>query len=396
MTERVGSNLALRILVLFGSIPLYGQERGNIEAIRALREKTGADVLFVTHSEWGHQVIQPELDRLGFAWTVARYAGRFEKGMGARQWVRNLFDVLIASRQLAKIAKGFRPTHIHVGNPAFFLNFLPWLMLHYRIPLVYRAGDKPSLHNIFYRLLWHLFIIPRTVRFVANSRFIADGLLEAGVEPGKIDVIYSRPPLRPDYMKSQNALQNTNTGDRIFLYVGQISHDKGVDVLVQAARQVLKDWPAVKFWIIGDYEWRNPLAEALIGAIRKDGLEQGISFWGYRADVELFYNRCDVHVCPSVCDEALANVVLEAKQSGKPSIIFPSGGLPELVRHDIDGYCCREKTSAELVKAMQYYLEQPEKILEHGAAARLSLEKALEVERFPVKWARVYYDSCSE
>lgn len=385
---------APRILVLFGSIPLYGQERGNIEALRAVREATGAEVLFVTHEEWGHQVIQPELDRLDLPWTVARYAGRFEKGMGIRRWVWNLMDMLVANWQLAKIAHGFRPTHIHVGNPAFFLNFLPWLLLHYRVPLIYRTGDKPSLHNVWYRILWRLFIIPRTTHFVANSFFIEKGLLGAGTVQDKVRVIYSRPPLQSDCAQEQGEMPPSEVGGMIFLYVGQISQDKGVDILVEAARLILKDRPGTRFWVAGDYKWRNPLAEELMAKIQKDGLEKSILFLGYRNDVSALYAKCDVHICPSVCDEALANVVLEAKHAGKPSIIFPSGGLPELIRHGIDGYCCQENTTDDLAEAIQYYLERPEKIIEHGVAARRSLDEILEVEQFPEKWAQVYYDSC--
>lgn len=395
MTSRALNIQVPRVLVLFGSIPLFGQERGNIEAIRALREATGAEVLFVTHAEWGHQVIQPELSRVGIPWTVARYAGRFEKGMGITRWVRNLKDMFVACRQLTKIARRFRPTHIHVGNPAFFVNFLPWLLFHYRIPLIYRTGDKPSLHNLWYRILWRLFIIPRVTHFVANSRFIEKGLLAAGVAPEKVSVIYSRPPWRAEYETHQQIMDNPDIGSRVFLYVGQLSREKGVDVLVEAARQVLNHWPDARFWIVGDYKWRNPLAEELMAEIRKDGLENAILFLGYRNDVNALYAQCDVHICPSVCDEALANVVLEAKEWGKASLVFPSGGLPELVRHNIDGYCCQEKSAAALAAAIRYYLEQPEKIGEHGAAARRSLNEILEVEHFPSKWAQVYYDSCT-
>ncbi len=42
---------APRILVLFGNVPLHGQERGNIEALDALR-RTGCEVLFLIREEW--------------------------------------------------------------------------------------------------------------------------------------------------------------------------------------------------------------------------------------------------------------------------------------------------------------------------------------------------------
>ena len=57
-----------RVLVIFGNIPLLGHERGNIQVFNALKER-GVEALFVTHKEYGHEVIQPALDRLGHRWT---------------------------------------------------------------------------------------------------------------------------------------------------------------------------------------------------------------------------------------------------------------------------------------------------------------------------------------
>jgi glycosyltransferase involved in cell wall biosynthesis len=379
-----------RIIVLFGSIPLYGQERGNIEAMRALKESDAAEVLFVTHKQWGHQVIHPELDRLGLPWTVACYARRFSKEMGVVQWLQNFRDMCIGSWQLSRIVRRFRPTHFHVGNPAFFLNFLPYLLFS-RLPLVYRVGDQPSLHNRAYRCLWRCLIVPRVTQFVANSNFIQQSLFTVPVSPDKVSLIYSRPA---------NIL-NVNVADYVLLYTdvpiifyaGQISKDKGVDLLVSAARKILLHYPETTFLFAGDYSWRNPFAEELMEGIRRDGLEKKIVFLGYREDISTLLAKTGLHVCPSVWEEALPNVVLEAKNCGKPSIVFPSGGLPELIRHGVDGYICPEKNSDSLAAAIEYYLMDPDKMVEHGKAAYNSLEEVFEMSKFADKWVQVYEDA---
>lgn len=379
-----------RIIVLFGSIPLYGQERGNIEAMRALVECGSAEVLFVTHAEWGHQVIQPELDRLGLPWTVARYSGRFSKGMGFGQWLRNLRDICIGSWQLRKIVRRFRPTHFHVGNSAFFLNFLPYLLVS-RVPVVYRVGDQPSLHNVGYRILWRWLIVPRVNHFVAISHFIEKSLLQVPVSLEKITVIYNHPP----QIGVQNLINNSlsDISGPIILYVGQISSDKGVDLLVEAARAVLIRHPEATFLFAGDYSWQNPFAEELIEKVKLDGLDHRIMFLGYRNDILYLFERSDLHVCPSVWNEPLGNVVVEAKRAAKASIVFPSGGIPELIRHGVDGYICPEKTSEALAAAIEYYLMEPDKMVEHGKAAYNSLEEVFEMSKFADKWVQVYEDA---
>ena len=48
--------------------------------------------------------------------------------------------------------------------------------------------------------------------------------------------------------------------------------------------------------------------------------------------------QCHVHVCPSRWEEPYGLVAVEAKTVGIPSIIFPSGGLKELIEHGTNGY----------------------------------------------------------
>jgi hypothetical protein len=186
----------LRILVLFGGIPLWGQELGNIEVIDALVKEAGAECLFVTNRDWGHLSVQPALDRRSLPWTSAPYAGRFEKGMPLSRWISNVATVLAASCTLMRIMRRFRPTHIHVCNPAHFLNFLPVLLLT-RTPLVYRLGDQVAHHHPAHRFLWRRLIAPRVAEFVCVSKFIADNLREAlGMRTIRATVIYTRPPAR--------------------------------------------------------------------------------------------------------------------------------------------------------------------------------------------------------
>lgn len=379
--------------MLLGSIPLYGQERGNIEVMRALAESGAAEVLFVTHSEWGHQVIQPELDRLGLPWTVARYAGRFSKGMEIGQWLKNFRDMALGSWQLFRIVRRFEPTHFHVGNPAFFLNFLPCLLIS-RVPMVYRVGDEPSLHNTAYCVLWQKLIVPRVAKFVAISNFVKKRMLAVPVSDEKVVVVYNHPPDRETLANDDNLPSALSRP--IFLYTGQIIREKGVDLLVAAAYVILEKHPRATFLFAGDYSWQNLFAEELIGKIHQDGFSESIQFLGYRHDVFALLSQADLHICPSICNEGLGNVVIEAKLAGKASIVFPSGGLPELIRHGVDGYICPEKTSEALASAIEYYLADPGKMIEHGKAAYDSLEDVFEMSKFADKWVQVYRETCKE
>ena len=114
-----------------------------------------------------------------------------------------------------------------------------------------------------------------------------------------------------------------------------------------------------------------------------------ISFLGQVDYVPDLLKRSEIHVAPSIFDDPSPNVVMEAKQAARPSVVFPKGGLPELVEDGIDGFVCTEPTAANLTSALRAYLEDPKLVPRHGQAAKASL-KRLGVDTFDERWVAVY------
>ena len=82
--------------------------------------------------------------------------------------------------------------------------------------------------------------------------------------------------------------------------------------------------------------------------------------------------------------------MIEAKQTAKPSIIFPSGGLPELVTHGIDGYVCHDRSAAALERAFAFYESSPAIARAQGTAANLSLGRLAGTATFAEQWTAVF------
>ncbi len=376
-----------RILVLFGSIPLYGQERANIEVIHALVTR-GWDALFVTHPEWGHQQVQPALDARGLRWTTATFADRFDRGMGVGGWLRRLRQMVRGNLELARIVRTYRPTHIHLGNPQWFIAFAPLLLL-LRTPIVYRLGDAPAQHRLAFRVLWRCVLGRRVTRFVCISNFLRTRLLAAAPVADKCELAIPRPVAR--FVSRPEPLPEKDPASTTFVYVGQMTEEKGVGLVVEAAMRLSREGGGVRFLLAGDVSWKNPFAEALMAEVHRAGLENTVVFLGFVEDVPRLLAVGDVHLCPSLCQEGLGTTVLEAKEAGLPSIVFPSGGLPELVTDGVDGTVCQEKTVEALVAACRRYLEEPDLAPRQGAAARVSLVR-LGVAEFAERWDALYSD----
>lgn len=375
-----------RILVLFGNIPLHGQERSNIQVMTCLQE-AGAEVLFLTNDEYGHESIQPMLDSLNLPWTEARFPRLLGKSTSPAEWLDRFARISRYNGGLLRAIRSFRPTHIHVANENHLLAALPTL-LSIKTPIVFRLGDEPRAHLGVFRWLWRNIYAKRIRSVVCISRFIADRLEDVSGRSAD-SVIYNYPPERrvvrdPFSLPPFDGLTCT--------YFGQLTQKKGVDRLFECALEVCRSRSDVRFVFAGDYLWQNTFATDLIRRAEESGLSDRILFPGFVEDIPGLLAGSDVHVCPSVWEEPLGNVVVEAKLAGIPSIVFPSGGLPELVSHGVDGFICASKTHEALRDGLLHYLDAGSDYRKRsGREARNSLERlGITRQKFTAAWRNVY------
>ncbi|MCP5148636.1 MAG: glycosyltransferase family 4 protein [Pseudomonadales bacterium] len=380
-----------RILALFGGAVLFGQERGNIEALASLKEQ-GCEVLCLVRDEEWSLHITPALDGCGLQWVKVPY---IEHRMPGRMWYvifRNPVAFVLANWHFIRIIRVFRPTHIHAFNPLYVLNFMIGLSL-VPIPMIYRAGDQPTVHNWIWRALWR-FIVSRSTHFVAISRFISESLHDNGVDIERITVIYNSPPRRPTKASIDLGWLVDRAGSR-FVYVGQIAQHKGVHLLIEAFRVVVEQYPQAYLIIAGrisDWKGDKWARDLRASTLADPWLQERVTFTGEIPYVPELLRLCDVLVVPSVFQEPLSNVVPEAKAAGIPSIVFPCGGLPELIEDGVDGSICSAPTVAALADKLRVYMGEPMLAAQQGEAALASLSR-FGVKKFAKRWLEVYMNS---
>lgn len=375
-----------RILVLFGNVPLLGNERANIETMRQLKER-GADVLFLIRKEWTEDMLQPELVSQGLAFETVPYFGAARKNLSPLIWAQNIVRIIGASAELLWRARTFRATHVHCGSLAWVLNFMPALMV-MRQPLVFRAGEMPPLHHVLWRLVF-TYLRRRAARVVCDSYFMQQQMIALGVPASKCEVVYAPPPKRPRAGSVHEARPDGNDGVPVILFVGQISAEKGVLDLVEAAADLAKRH-SFRMRLVGSLDMDKGFVGRLKNLISERGLEQRVELSGWVEDVGACYRAADIHVAPSLLSEGYGLSIVEAKANGLPSVIYASGGMAELVEHGVDGLIVRNRTPAGLVEMLGQYLDDPGMRSRHGSAALDSLTGRLRVQHFGAGWQAVY------
>ncbi|MEM4733309.1 MAG: glycosyltransferase family 4 protein [Candidatus Bathyarchaeia archaeon] len=121
--------------------------------------------------------------------------------------------------------------------------------------------------------------------------------------------------------------------EKIVLYVGRLVYEKGIHVLINAVPKIL-DKVNAKFLIVGN----GYMKDQLLNIARSMRLEHKILFLGFVDEATLMkLQKCaDVSVVPSLF-EPFGIVALEAMAAKSPVVVSDTGGLTEIVEHDVTG-----------------------------------------------------------
>ncbi len=168
------------------------------------------------------------------------------------------------------------------------------------------------------------------------------------------------------------------TNKFVFLFVGRLVKIKGIEELVVAAKNILKDYKDCEFWIVGPL-WLQNTAKLTITQNDLDNWKKdGIIYKGETKDVRPFIAQCDCFVLPSY-REGLSNSLLEAASMEKPIVTTNVTGCKDVVTDGLNGILCEPKNAASLEAGLRKMLElTQEQRIEMGKQGRIKVKKEYE------------------
>jgi len=162
---------------------------------------------------------------------------------------------------------------------------------------------------------------------------------------------------------------------------------KGHDQLFDAAPEIVRHNPKVRFFLIGDGILQDHLRERA----RKDGILENFVFAGLirRERIPEMIAAMDVVVHTSL-REGLARVLPQALAMGKPCVSFDIDGAPEVVIPDQTGFLIKPGDSTGLAAAVRRLLEDPELRRSMGEAGRQRVDPDFRAEVMVQRIAEIY------
>jgi len=168
------------------------------------------------------------------------------------------------------------------------------------------------------------------LRVIAVSYFTRGIIISRyGVNSEKVEVVHNGVE-RSDNDHWFLADTGIKRNERIVLFLGRITMQKGPEYFLQAAKKVLEVVDDVKFVMVGS----GDLMHRAVEMAAELGIGHKVLFTGFLRgdDVQKIYKMADLFVMPSV-SEPFGIVPLEALNNNVPVIISKQSGVSEVLKH---------------------------------------------------------------
>jgi glycosyltransferase involved in cell wall biosynthesis len=282
------------------------------------------------------------------------------------------FDSVHGMYQMFRLAiflrrGGFQIVHTHdlyanlLGIPAAVIA---------RVPVII-SSQRDLAHLDLYktrRRVWLRRLQNLSTAVLTNANAVRDAVLaENHFAPQKVRVIHNGVDMERFSHASRGRGWLTASGvndgvhdgvpdkEKWIVLVGNMHSDvKGHPWLIGAAGAITREFPEVRFILVGDGAERKNF-ELQVAEL---GLEKSFLFLGRRDDVPAVLACCDIAVLPSKA-EGLPNAVLEYLAVGLPTVASRVGGNAEIVQDGKTGLLVPPEDSSALAEALLRLLRDP-------------------------------------
>jgi glycosyltransferase involved in cell wall biosynthesis len=159
---------------------------------------------------------------------------------------------------------------------------------------------------------------------------------------------------------------------RLLVTVARLHVQKGYSDLLTAAKELIPEFPDIRFVWVGDGDLREQLEQQISSA----GLDGRIILTGYRSDLSRFYQSADLFVFPTHFEGGASFALVEAMASGAPIVSSDASGIPEIVDNGIHGLLYAAKDPRALGETIRYALNHT---AEMGAMAQRGRDRVAEL-----------------
>ncbi|MDM8528412.1 glycosyltransferase family 4 protein [Anaerolineales bacterium HSG24] len=176
--------------------------------------------------------------------------------------------------------------------------------------------------------------------------------------------------------------------ETVLIYtIARLVHEKGIHVLIEAMSHIFPHHPQTQLLIAG----KGPNIDQLKQLTHDLGIADHVTFLGFvsDADRDQFFKIADLTVVPSLY-EPFGIVALEAMALGCPVVVSDTGGLSEVVEHQVSGLTVPPDNVSALSAAMMEILTDPSKTEQYINEAKERVKTVFNWQQIARQTIQVY------
>ena len=274
---------------------------------------------------------------------------------------------IVSVFKLYKFLKKEKPEIIHthtpkagiVGMVAAILANVP-IRLHTvaGLPLLETKGLKRTIliqvEKITYRLATNVYPNSNGLNdIILSKNFTSSNKLKVlgnGSTNGIDTTYFSKSNFSEDDLINERNKLNIPLEDFVFVFVGRIVSDKGINELIESFLKLHKKHKKCSLLLVGPFEDDlDPISNKTKSAILEN---EKIINTGYKEDVRIFYALSNALIFPSY-REGFPNVVMQAGAMGLPCIVTDINGCNEIIEDHRNGLVIPSKNNKVLFDKME-------------------------------------------
>ena len=209
------------------------------------------------------------------------------------------------------------------------------------------------------------------------------------IDPSKVVLIRNAIPAKDFHSPAERTAERDELGlaaDAIVLgYAGRIDKVKRIDLLLEAFKTVLGQFPQARLVVAGE----GSLADEMQALAGKLGVSHAVTWLGFYRNMPRLFAAIDVYVQPSA-NEGLSLSILEAMAAEKVVVATKVGGATELIVPGETGLLVPPGSSAGIAAAVLRLLEDTEARAMMSRVARAHVESEFGMGRMVDAYGAVY------
>ena len=218
-------------------------------------------------------------------------------------------------------------------------------------------------------------------RIIAVSKEVEESLVKAWISKTKITLV-------PNAILYHKSGGNGTEGDvrselrlenkvRIVGTVARLSKEKGIDFLIHAIAEVLKEFRDVVLLIVGE----GLEKERLASLCEKLAVRDHVIFHGFESEINRIYSSIDVFALSSLT-EGTPMALLEAMAYGVPVVASKVGEVPDIINNGVNGLLVQAADYKGLSDGILRLLSHPSEAKRMAVAGKRTIEVEFDIKRW--------------